>query len=56
MSANLAENLKNNDIIGAPVPRIEGPEKANGRAGHRADTWSCKYSEAPCQGTKESLR
>ncbi len=32
MSANLADDLHINEIIGASVPRIEGPDKATGRA------------------------
>ena len=32
MSANMADNIQINPIIGASVPRIEGPEKASGRA------------------------
>ena len=32
MSANIADNMQINPIIGASVPRIEGPEKATGRA------------------------
>ncbi|MYH70742.1 MAG: xanthine dehydrogenase family protein [Gammaproteobacteria bacterium] len=37
MSANLADNSQINDIIGASVPRIEGPEKATGRAVYTDD-------------------
>ena len=37
MSINLADNPQTNDIIGASVPRIEGPEKANGRAVYTDD-------------------
>ena len=32
MSANIADNMQINPIIGASVPRIEGPDKATGRA------------------------
>ena len=37
MSANLADDPQTNNIIGASVPRIEGPEKATGRAVYTDD-------------------
>ena len=37
MSTNMAENQQINPIIGASIPRIEGPEKATGRAVYTDD-------------------